>query len=342
METNMAKEAIIMTVDEFLKQYGNKAFEAFTRQKNGKYKAFSKIILKGDNKEAIETIKIAVMKANQNIEKINKITTDITKAMNINNYIGGLNVFLNAANLCATAAGFVIVYKELNEVKTRINEVKEALLDTHEQEVFKDFDNVIDDYSDMLDSKKIDKEYSEDQYRELIKNEYSMIKLLIKMFTKSTCNNKHDVLYAIMSLSSMLACTLVNFDEVYYYNNKEKQKWHLSHEKWMSIYDNLTSSDFIRSLEDYMFIEQNYNQYQTDMFVRSIIDSFSQSKQAIIDRQTLIQLKDSRNDYIDIIKNINQSVINDIDESINEIGLSDNVLVQNAVKESKQILELYS
>lgn len=338
----MAKEAVVMNIDEFLKQYGNKAFEAFVRQKNGKYKAFSKIILRDNNKEAVETIKTALMKVNESVEKLNNVSLDITKAIDINNYIGGLNVFLNAANLCATAAGFAIVYKELTSVKNKIDEVKESVLDTHEQSVFKDFDKVLDDYVDMLDKKKIDKEYSEDKYRELVTEEYSMIKILIKMFTKSTCNNKADILYAIMSLSSMLACTLVNFDEIYYFNNKEKQKWHSGHDKWMSIYDELTSFEFISSLEDYMFIEQNYNQYQTDMFVRSVIGSFEDSKQAVIDRQTLIQLKDSRDEYKGIIDNINQSVISDIDESMNQIGLGENEIVQNVVKEVKGTLELYS
>lgn len=338
----MATQPTIMSIDEFLDKYGNKAFEAFVRQKNGKYRAFSKIIIKDDNREAVKEIKNAIENITKTVSDINKTTIDVTNSLKLSNALSAFNAAAGVVNMCATVAGFAIIHTEMRKMEDGIKDVAKKMLDAHEQETFYKFDLMIDDYKDMLDCKKIDVEYSEEKYRTLISNEHAILKLLISIFTNETCNNRNDILYAIMSLSSMLACTLTDYDEIYYYNHKEKQKWHSNHDTWMEVYDVITSERFVECLQDFLFIECNYNQYQTDLFTVSVIDNFKEAKQAVVDRQTLIELKDTKEQYNDLMSYINQSVINDINNSIEEIGLSENVQVQNLVQETAKTLELYS
>lgn len=338
----MAKKAIEMTVDEFLDKYGNKAFEAFIRQKNGKYRAFSKIIIKDRDKDAVKAIEEAAKNLSKKISEVNKTTKEISETINVSNALSAFNAVTGVVNLCATVAGFAIIYNEMNEMKDDISDVAKKVLDAHDQETFYKFDRMMDDYRNMLDCKTIGEEYSEEKYRELISNEHAILKLMISIFTKSTSNIKNDILYSIMSLSSMLACTLADYDEIYYFNHKEKQKWHSSHDSWMQIYDVLTSKQFVEALQDFLFVECGYSQYQTDLFTVSTLDNFREAKQSVVDRQTLIELKDKKEQYEELMSYLNKSVLDDINGTIEDMNLSDNVQVQNLVQNSAKTLGLYS
>lgn len=339
---SMTKKATTMTLNEFYQQYGEKVFEAVLRQKNGTYKAFSKIILQDPNKEITDTINKSLSNLNNVAKNLNSVSVDVTKHLQLSNVLSTVGTITSVVNLCTTIAGFAIVCNELNKIEDSINDLAKTVLKAHEQETLFKFDVVFEDYKDMLDRKKIKKEYSEKEYINLIKYEQSILKLLIRVFNNSTCNDKSSVLSMIMALSSMFACTISNFDEVYYFNNKEYQKWHGSHEEWVNIYDTLLSESFRNSVQDYMFIEKGYNQYDTDLFVLTVSDSFKEAKQAIKDKQTLIELQDTKDKYNELMNIIKQSTMNEINNTFEGLGLKDNLDVMNCVQETAKTLELYS
>ena len=63
----MAKAPTPMTLSQFYEKFGSKAFEAFNRQKNGKYNPFSKIILKEDSYEIQKAIKDGIKNLSKNV-----------------------------------------------------------------------------------------------------------------------------------------------------------------------------------------------------------------------------------------------------------------------------------
>ena len=338
----MANKAIEMTMEEFVNKYGKKVFEVVTRQAKGKYKDFAKIIIKESNKDSKEEVQNLAQSLLKNAEKLNNSAVDLNKIAEISGALLKFSSIVGIENLCSTVAGFYIIDKELKKMSDDIKGVAKTILDVNENETFYKFDNVLEDYKDMLDSRKIGKEYSEEKYRELISSENTVLKLMIKVFMNETCNNRGDVLYAIMALSSMMACTLVNFDEIYYYNNRDKQKWHMSHDSWMEVFDKLTTGKFVECLQDYAFIEEGNNQYQTDLLVTAITDEFKEAKQTVLDRQFLIETNDTRKQYSDMLSYINQGVIKDINSSIAELNLENDAEVQELVQTASKKLDLYS
>ena len=85
---------------------------------------------------------------------------------------------------------------------------------------------------------------------------------------------------------------------------------------------------------------ENHNQNETDLIVESIVNSFKEAKQSIKDKQTLIGLNSTRKEYSTLINMINQSVLDDVKETFDEMNLSNNVQIQNLVKEVAQTLEM--
>lgn len=334
----MATNPTIMTLSGFYEKYGQKVFEAFKRQKNGKYNAFNKIILKDDSYEVQQIIKNSVNNLSKNVEKLNMFSTNLSKQLNLSNVLSSVSAITGVLNLCATVAGFVIIHKDLENVQQKLNSLAKTILDAHDQETIYKFDKVLGIYENMLDCKKIGNEFSESKYFELINEEQAILKLLIKVFNKSTSNCKNDILTTIIALSSMLSCTISNFDEIYFFEHGNIQKFHSSHSSWEEIYDILLSKSFENDLYDFMFIDENRNQFESDILVDTIRNSFREALQSIKDKQTIIELNESREDLNNLTKLINQSVLDDIDESLEEMGLSENVQVQSLVKEATQTL----
>lgn len=336
----MAKAPTPMTLSQFYEKFGSKAFEAFNRQKNGKYNPFSKIILKDDSYEIQKAIKDGIKNLSKNVDNLNKFSIDLSKQLNLSNVLSTVSAVTGVLNLCATVAGFALVHKDLKDVKDNINSLAETVLDKHDQETFYKFDKMLGTYKNMLDRKKIGNEFSEDEYYELINEEQAILKLLITIFNKSTSNNKNDILSAIVTLASMFACTISNYDEVYYFSHKDVQKWHGYHDDWVDTYESLLSKQFKNELYDFIFIDENHNQNETDLIVESIVNSFKEAKQSIKDKQTLIGLNSTRKEYSTLINMINQSVLDDVKETFDEMNLSNNVQIQNLVKEVAQTLEM--
>lgn len=109
----------------------------------------------------------------------------------------------------------------------------------------------------MLDSRKTKNDYSEEKMRILVDDEFNVLKMLIDTFLLETTNERNNLVLSIYSLASMLTVSIMYFDELYYYNNKDRisngEYWHSSHNRWMSELDRLSSAEFISKIQDFGF-----------------------------------------------------------------------------------------
>ena len=278
---------------QFLNENG--LMEVAIRNKNKKFKEFPKICLDGlmqndlQNKEIAEKLLNAINKSNFFNENNLKLMANVANLQKI-------GLLLNSLNLCATCAGFAIIYAKLEkmsaEIGQQINQVKNLIKKGQDVQVDYEFNKVLADHTDMLDCRRKQQPYSEEKMRDLVDREYNVLSLLINVFQKGISANNEATIFSIFSLLSMFTVSLKYFDEIYYTNNHEvlgeKNLWHTSHDKWEAIYGTLSSQWFIEKLQDYATFETSMNTREIDAYYTSLIDQVIDQKEVVEDNQTLI------------------------------------------------------
>jgi hypothetical protein len=203
---------------------------------------------------------------------------------------------LNGLNLCATCAGFAIMYAKLDAMSSEINQqlyqLQKTVKQTQDIQNDYEFNKVLAEHTDMLDSQRKQQPYSEGKMRELVDREYNVLMLLISSFQKDISGDRSALIFSIFSMLAMFTVSLRNFDELYYFNNRqalgEKDAWHLAHDKWMSVYDTLSSEWFIEKLQDYGTFETKLSTLGVDIYYVSLLDQVADLRGEIEDNQALI------------------------------------------------------
>lgn len=298
----------------------DKVIEVVERHKNGRIKAILKYIVQNDDsseelkKKSLELLK----KTDKIFAQVEKNGAQLSKIANLNT----LNVILNGMNLCATAAGFVIMNEKLNKISDKIDGIIEHQNKQADKESNYKFKNVVLEYKKMLDHKKTKKEISEDEYVDLLNEECAVFEYLYKGFIDDTANDLVTLLYAITTLASMITCNMASLDEIYYFNNKNKitegSVWHEGHSDWESIYSMLLSDEFASKLQDYCFLYKNLDQYSTDLFLEAMNDHTRKMKQAVEDRKLIILLHENIEDYNNTCNSINEEAEKEVQSVLNK------------------------
>ncbi len=305
---------------------GNQIIEIVIRNKNKRFKAFQKVMIKdlqeSEKKELAEKAIKALNKNNKLNEKNLRMLNHISKVQNFSFVLSGLD-------LCATCAGFAIMYEKLDSMSKEINQQLSSLHDTMKKEVDVhsefEFNKVLADYQDMLDCRKKQKPYSEQRMRDLIDREYNMLTLLINILQMDISSNMNSVITAIFSLLSMFTKSLEYFDQQYYFNNYETLKngksediWHSSHKKWMGIYDTLSSDWFVEMLQDYAMFQTDLSTRCIDQYYVELIDTVLEYREDIQDNQELIKLVQNSADLNTINEKIKESVNEEIEQCLKD------------------------
>ena len=278
---------------QFLNENG--LIEIAIRNKNKKFREFQKICLDGlkqndsQNKEIAENLLNAINKSNFFNENNLKLMANVANLQKI-------GLLLNSLNLCATCAGFAIIYAKLEkmsaEIGQQINQVKNLIKNGQDVQVDYEFNKVLADHTDMLDCRRKQQPYSEEKMRDLVDREYNVLSLLINVFQKDISANNEETIFSIFSLLSMFTVSLKYFDEIYYTNNhevlREKELWHTSHDKWSGIYGILSSQWFVEKLQDYAVFETSMNTREIDFYYTSLIEQVIDQKEVVEDNQKLI------------------------------------------------------
>ncbi len=178
------------------------------------------------------------------------------------------------------------------EINQQINQLGSVVKKGHDVQTGYEFKKVLSDYQDMLDSRRRQQPYSEEKMRGLVDRVYNVLSLLISVLQKGISSDCKTLITSIFSLLSMLTVSLRYFDELYYFNNYKvlggAGAWHSAHDKWMGVFDTLSSEWFVEKLQDYGTFEAKLNTIDVDVYYISLIDQVMELRQEVEDNQELI------------------------------------------------------
>ena len=173
---------VIKTIEELRKFLNDKNFmEIVVRQKDKRFKKFYKVAIdkllkEAEQQQATKEVLKAVQKNSKLLNKIMKMMKNLAKIQNI-------ALILDGVNLVSTWATFAILYEKLNsmeeEIVVAIQKVQQTLNKGTELHIKAEYNRVISDYQDMLDCRKKQKPYSEEQMRKLVDSLYVVLDMMI-------------------------------------------------------------------------------------------------------------------------------------------------------------------
>lgn len=341
----MAEMVVLSSLGQ-LEQFKNeKGFiEIVTRGKNKKYNTFKNVVIenlgKGQGQES-ELLGKVLSKLDKNAD-LSKKNFDMLKNVS---KLSQLNVLLSGLNLCATCAGFAIMYSKLDQMSGQINQVMGLIKKGNDVQADYEFKKVISEHANMLDSRKTKKYYTEEQMRKLVDDEYNVLNMLIDVYRKDLSEDNESLIFSIYSLASMLAVSIRYFDELYYTNNKEAigdgDVWHSSHDNWMSVFDKLSSDEFVKKLQDHGVLELNLSTVEADQYYTSLFSQVKELAEDIEDNQTLIQMLDSEELLAEYKECIDKEVSKEIREAFEQTeGVMENEEVVNALQDTMKQMAL--
>lgn len=288
-------DAILVNALEQLLPFLNEknVLELVVREKNKRIKAFQKVAIDGlahGEEQALMNKAIQALNANTGMaQRSLQMMQDVAKLQQ-------LGLILNGLNLCATCAGFAVMYAKLDSMSTEINQqflqLQNMMKQGHDLQTSYEFDKVLSEHTNMMDCRKIKKPYSDEKMRELVDAEYNVLKLLIGVAEKGLAADHQNMILSIFSMLSMFTMSLCYFDEQYYFNNRsalgDKNVWHSSHQNWMSVYDKLSSTWFVEMLQDYAVFETKLNTLGVDVYCLALVEQIKDLRQKVEDNQELI------------------------------------------------------
>ncbi len=294
--------------------------EIAIRNKNKKFKAFQKIAIDefSNNTERQKTLKGITASLNKNYE----INVKNMELLNNVAKLNQLNLLMNGLNLCATCAGFAIVCHKIDGMGDKLNEVLSIMKVAKDLQIDFEFKKCVSKHSMMLDHRKTQDYFSLDEMEELVAKEHDVLEMIVNHFMSGVIKDRGVLLYSIMTLASMLSVSLRYYDEMYYLEHKDKinsgEMWHTLHDKWTSIFDKISSNEFIKIVQDYGFLELNLSTSECDAFYINVKDNSLSYKQDIIDNQALLTVFRDKEIYDSFMKFNNKEVKNAIEDAINK------------------------
>ncbi len=290
-----AKHIVIRTLEElkpFLNDQG--LMEIAVRNENEQFKNFVKVLINipkdTDVKEMADNV-IDILNKNNHLNVQNlKLLSNVQQFQKF-------GLLLNGLNLCATCAGFTIMYAKLDcmsaEINLQINQVRKEMKDIHGLHADYEFNKVLSEHTNMLDCEKKQMPYSEEKLRQLVDAEYNVLSLLISTLQKDISGDHQALIFSIYSMLAMLTVSLRKFDEVYFLNNhkalENQDPWHSSHSKWMSVYDKLSSDWCAEKLQDIGTFDLDLTTDEVDAYYMTMLEQAVDLKEEVVDNQALIQ-----------------------------------------------------
>ncbi len=319
---------IINSIEQLMQFLNDKGvLEIAQRRKDQKFKEFQNVIIDPS------LLNRAQEQIQNEIKKALNINNDLIKSslskINAVTCLSSVGIILEAVNLCATCAGFIIMFEKLKKISGKVDALVNTVKSSNQIQTNFELNKILSEHANMLDSRKTKNDYSEEKMRILVDDEFNVLKMLIDTFLLETTNERNNLVLSIYSLASMLTVSIMYFDELYYYNNKDRisngEYWHSSHNCWMSELDRLSSAEFISKIQDFGFLELNLSTFENDEYYICLLNQARDFIQEINDNQSLIQAFDSDMDF----KNYNEITNQTLKEEINEAFKEANVHFEN-------------
>ena len=338
----MSKVKLISSLSQ-LEQFANEKgiLEIAIRGKHKRFKAFQKITL--DN--LVQNKDIA-SKFNNMFNQLNLNNgIDIRNMQLLNNVaqLNNLNLLMNGLNLCASCVGFAIISYKIDEMSEQIKEVLSVIKTTNNLQLDHEFRKCVSEHEKMLDHRKTGDYFLINRMEDLVANEYNVLELLIKAFMGNIISDKETLLYSIMALASMFATSLKYYDEMYYFKYTDKvindNSWHMSHAKWLSVFDKIASVQFVNVVQDYGVFTLNLPVLSSDAFFMNVADNALSYKQDVIDNQALLLVCDNDTQYNSFMNIMNEEVKYAIYKAVDqEENICDDINVMSIIdKGMKQV-----
>lgn len=338
----MSDPIVINTLEELFKYINKDGFiEIVLRDKKKKFKTFQKVIInnlqKNEEKELAE-------KALKTINNFTKMSEKNIKMLNNISKISNMGLILNGLNLCATCAGFAIIYDKLNKMSDEISQqfahLENLVKKTSDIKTKLDFNITVSIHSNMLDCERKGQPFSEDKLYKLVNREYLLLEYLIDSFRQDISADNGNLIFLIMTVLSMFTAALQKYDELYYFNNSDVLKddpWHVDHKKWLGIYDTLSSQWFIEKLQDYASFETSLSTFGVDAYYISLLDQVADLKEEIEDNQKLIAAMGDIDIYRKYRELTKKEISDSIERAFKEAGSDmDETTVMNAYHTAMQ------
>lgn len=325
MSTNIYVDSL-KNLEPFLNEKG--VLEVALRDKNKKFEQFVNIAFNNTRTEQSELVEKAVG-CIADMARDNQLGLDsIIQNAQLLSDIGSATTMLGALNLCATIAGFALIYGEIKQMSAEINrqlmQLDETVRKSFDIEHKFRFDEVLADHNDMLDAIKRQQPYAEQDMRRLVDSEYRMIELLVNTLEADVSNDQASLITLIFMLVGMFTASLCNFDELYYFNNPQTHghanPWHTSHDNWMSVYNTLCSDWLVERLQDYSVLELGLRTWEADLLYLSLLAKVVDAKEKVEDNQALIVAFGSKSALHRFQKLVRQDVADTIRNVYEEAG----------------------
>lgn len=317
---------VIRTIEELRKFLNDKNFmEIVVRQKNKRFKKFYKVALDKIFKEAEQ--QVAAKEVLKAVQKNSKLLNQNLKMVKNLSKIQNIALILDGVNLVSTWATFAILYEKLNsmeeEIVGAIQKVQQTLNKGTELHIKAEYNKVISDYQDMLDCRKKQKHYSEEQMRKLVDSLYVVLDMMIDSLKSDLIDNKDNMILTVFMMLSMYTASLRFFDEQYYFNYKDilsgDEVWHTSHNKWMSLYDTLTQSWLVELLQDHGIFDLSLNTDEMDTYYNEFLEQVQDQKQEVIDNQEIILTLQDTSLLNVFHEKTNEEIHNELEKEISEM-----------------------
>lgn len=316
---------IINSIEQLMQFLNDKGvLEIAQRRKDQKFKEFQNVIIDPS------LLNRAQEQIQNEIKKALNINNDLIKSslskINAVTCLSSVGIILEAVNLCATCAGFIIMFENLKKISGKVDALVNTVKSSNQIQTNFELNKILSEHANMLDSRKTKNDYSEEKMRILVDDEFNVLKMLIDTFLLETTNERNNLVLSIYSLASMLTVSIMYFDELYYYNNKDRisngEYWHSSHNRWMSELDRLSSAEFISKIQDFGFFELNLSTFEIDEYYICLLNQARDFIQEINDNQSLIQAFDSDMDFKNYNEITNQTLKDEIIEAFKEANVN--------------------
>lgn len=316
---------IINSIEQLMQFLNDKGvLEIAQRRKDQKFKEFQNVIIDPS------LLNRAQEQIQNEIKKALNINNDLIKSslskINAVTCLSSVGIILEAVNLCATCAGFIIMFEKLKKISDKVDALVNTVKSSNQIQTNFELNKILSEHANMLDSRKTKNDYSEEKMRILVDDEFNVLKMLIDTFLLETTNERNNLVLSIYSLASMLTVSIMYFDELYYYNNKDRisngEYWHSSHNRWMAELDRLSSAEFISKIQDFGFLELNLSTFENDEYYICLLNQARDLIQEINDNQSLIQAFDSDMDFKNYNEITNQTLKDEINEAFKEANVN--------------------
>lgn len=220
----------------------------------------------------------------------------------VKNGVGALSS-LSFLNVALSAAGIAVNLKEFHDIKAQLavmqqslEEVKSMLSDLKEVEEVKEitlYGKVLGNYSGLLEKVRLGEKITREELRIIVQDTDLLVNELYTLLMKGLLEDKESLLSCIFNLLPVYTDLLVRYDTVYR-EQPNASGWDLDHDKWMKVFQDLSSEAFLNKFNVYSFIDCRCSHREATSAVRSLQYILAKDMEQVNDNQALLALLGSK------------------------------------------------